>query len=98
MQDFRVKSGLQVSGNIYGINYLTAGNITVTYSGSFGNLTVGGQLVANVTGTVSSLNNFTTANLAEGTNLYRCSFRCKHGNRNSFNGIWVNLEWFRVGT
>jgi hypothetical protein len=70
MQDFRVKSGLQVSGNIYGINYLTAGNITVTYSGSFGNLTVGGQLVANVTGTVSSLNNFTTANLAEGTNLY----------------------------
>ena len=70
MQDFRVKSGLQVSGNVYGVNYLTAGNINVTYSGTFGNLTVGGKLVANVTGTVSSLNNFTTANLAEGTNLY----------------------------
>lgn len=70
MQDFRVKSGLRVSGNVYGVDYLTANNINVTYNGVFGNLTVNGSLVGNVTGTVSSLNNFTTSNLAEGTNQY----------------------------
>jgi hypothetical protein len=70
MQDFRVKSGLRVSGNVYGVDYLTANNINVTYNGIFGNLTVNGSLVGNVTGTVSSLSNQTTSNLAEGTNQY----------------------------
>ena len=70
MQDFRVKSGLRVSGNVYGVNYLTANNINVTYNGIFGNLTVNGSIVGNVTGTVSSLSNQTTSNLAEGTNQY----------------------------
>ena len=70
MQDFRVKSGLRVSGNVYGVDYLTANNINVTYNGIFGNLTVNGSLVGNVTGTVSSLANQTTSNLAEGTNQY----------------------------
>ena len=70
MQDFRVKSGLRVSGNVYGVDYLTANNINVTYNGIFGNLTVNGSLIGNVTGTVSSLDNFTTSNLAEGTNQY----------------------------
>ena len=70
MQDFRVKSGLRVSGNVYGVDYLTANNINVTYNGIFGNLTVNGSIVGNVTGTVSSLSNQTTSNLAEGTNQY----------------------------
>ena len=70
MQDFRVKSGLRVSGNVYGVDYLTANNINVTYNGIFGNLTVNGSIVGNVTGTVSSLANQTTSNLAEGTNQY----------------------------
>ena len=59
-QDFRVKSGIILSGNITG-----AQNITVTYSGSFGNLFVSGKVYGNVEGTVSTLSNFTTANLAE---------------------------------
>ena len=70
MQDFRVKSGLRVSGNVYGVDYLSANNINVTYNGIFGNLTVNGSIVGNVTGTVSSLSNQTTSNLAEGTNQY----------------------------
>lgn len=44
MQDFRVQSGLQTSGNAYGINYLTASNVTVTFSGYFGNLKVTGNV------------------------------------------------------
>ena len=75
MQDFRVKSGLRVSGNVYGVDYLTANNINVTYNGIFGNLTVNGSIVGNVTGTVSSLSNQTTSNLAEGTNQYYTNAR-----------------------
>ena len=70
MQDFRVKSGLRVDGNVYGVT-----NLTVTYSGVFGNLRVTGDIVGNVVGTVSSLANHTTSNLAEGNNLYYTNSR-----------------------
>jgi len=70
MQDFRVKSGLRVDGNVYGVT-----NLTVTYSGSFGNIRVTGDIVGNVVGTVSSLANHTTSNLAEGNNLYYTNAR-----------------------
>ena len=70
MQDFRVKSGLRVDGNVYGVT-----NLTVTYGGVFGNIRVTGDIVGNVVGTVSSLSNHTTSNLAEGTNLYYTNSR-----------------------
>lgn len=70
MQDFRVKSGLRVDGNVYGV-----ANLTVTYSGLFGNIKVTGDIVGNVIGTVSSLANHTTSNLAEGSNLYYTNTR-----------------------
>ncbi len=57
MSDFIVKSGIRLAGNISGANYLFANNIVLTYSG---------KLFGNVEGTVSTISNFTTANLAEG--------------------------------
>ena len=110
MQDFRVKSGLRVSGNVYGVDYLTANNINVTYNGIFGNLTVNGSIVGNVTGTVSSLSNQTTSNLAEGTNQYFTNARayanltaasinaCRYNYLASKLGIRINLEWYSLGT
>ena len=59
--------GQKISGNAQtGLTLvsLTASNITT------GNLVVTNSLVGNVTGTVSSLSNFSTSNLAEGTNQY----------------------------
>jgi hypothetical protein len=59
--------GQKISGNAQtGLTLvsLTASNITT------GNIVVANSLVGNVTGTVSSLSNFTTSNLAEGTNQY----------------------------
>jgi len=59
--------GQKISGNAQtGLTLvsLTASNITT------GNLVVTNSLIGNVTGTVSSLSNFTTSNLAEGTNQY----------------------------
>jgi hypothetical protein len=59
--------GQKISGNAQtGLTLvsLTASNITT------GNLVVTNSFVGNVTGTVSSLSNFTTSNLAEGTNQY----------------------------
>ena len=59
--------GQKVTGNaqtgLTVIN-LTASNITT------GNLAVTNSLIGNVTGTVSTLSNFTTSNLAEGSNKY----------------------------
>jgi len=69
-QDFRVKSGIRLDGNIYGTNYLFANSIVVTYNGNFGNLFVSGKITGNVIGTVSSLDNHTTSSLKEGANLY----------------------------
>jgi hypothetical protein len=70
MQDFRVQSGIRANGNITGVNYLNASNITVTYTGSFANIFVSGKITGNVVGTVSSLDNQTTSSLKEGSNLY----------------------------
>ena len=70
MQDFRVQSGIRANGNITGVNYLNASNITVTYTGSFANIFVSGKITGNVVGTVSSLDNQTTTSLKEGSNLY----------------------------
>jgi hypothetical protein len=70
MQDFRVQSGIQANGNITGVNYLNASNITVTYTGLFANIFVSGKITGNVIGTVSSLDNQTTSALKEGSNLY----------------------------
>ena len=60
MQDFRVKSGLRVDGNVYGVT-----NLTVTYSGLFGNVKVTGVIEGNVIGTVSSLDNHSINALAD---------------------------------
>jgi len=60
MQDFRVKSGLRVDGNVYGVT-----NLTVTYSGLFGNVKVTGAIEGNVIGTVSSLDNHSINALAD---------------------------------
>jgi len=70
MADFIVKSGIQLSGNISGTNYLFANSIVVSYDGSFSNVFVSGKIVGNVVGTVSSIDNFTTSALKEGSNLY----------------------------
>ncbi len=70
MADFIVKSGIRLGGNISGANYLFANSIVVTYDGSFGNLFVSGRITGNVIGTVSSIDNFTTSALKEGSNLY----------------------------
>jgi hypothetical protein len=70
MADFIVKSGIQLSGNISGTNYLFANSIVVSYDGSFSNIFVSGRIVGNVIGTVSSLDNQTTSALKEGSNLY----------------------------
>ena len=70
MADFIVKSGIRLGGNISGANYLFANSIVVTYDGSFGNLFVSGKITGNVIGTVSSIDNFTTSALKEGSNLY----------------------------
>ena len=59
--------GQKISGNAQtGLTLvsLIASNITT------GNLVVTNSLIGNVTGTVSSLSNFSTSNLAEGTNQY----------------------------
>ena len=59
--------GQKLSGNTetgLTVVNLTASNITT------GNLVVTRSLIGNVTGTVSSLSNFTTSNLVEGTNQY----------------------------
>ena len=70
MADFIVTSGIKLSGNIYGADNITANSITIANTGVFGNLRIGGSVTGNITGTVSSLQNFTTSNLLEGLNLY----------------------------
>jgi hypothetical protein len=68
MQDFRVKSGLVLNGNIFGANYVTTGNITVTYTGLFKNVNVSQTLVADeifantvaVTGAISTESGLTS--------------------------------------
>jgi len=70
MADFIVKSGIKLGGNLYGADYITANNISVTYTGVFENIRVRSSITGNVIGTVSSLQNFTTSNLAEGVNQY----------------------------
>ena len=82
-QDFRVKSGIRLDGNIYGTNYLFANSIVVTYNGNFGNLFVSGKITGNVIGTVSSLDNHTTSSLKElctgkWCRYYNCWCKCNN--------------------
>jgi hypothetical protein len=93
MQDFRVQSGIQANGNITGVNYLNASNITVTYTGLFANIFVSGKIIGNVIGTVSSLDNQTTSALKEGSNLYFTAQRAIEalaGNNVTVNNLTVS--------
>ena len=87
--------GQKISGNAQtGLTLvsLTASNITT------GNLVVANSLIGNVTGTVSSLSNFSTSNLAEGTNQYFTNARVTANLEQQSVNVFVDVDTTGITT